>query len=406
MSTPRVVLRVIDGPHAGRVFEFDQHDSLLAGRAIEAQLCLNKDQHFSRNHFRIEIAPPDCRLIDLESMNGTFVNGERVDSAWLRNGDTISGGHTQIQVRVEGSTELELTPAVEHTVIGFFNETEETATRFGDWYLDSELGRGAMGIVYRAHNSQFERVALKVIAPRQKGVETAAACFVREANILRQLNHKRIVKFVDGGLHEGSIFLAMEYIPTIDLKKFLKTFSIETRMRAVCAIMSQVLDGLHYAHEQNFVHRDIKPRNILVSYEDEKLRAHIADFGLAKNFMEAGLSQISGENEIKGTLPFMAPEQIISCRYAKPSADIFSCAATAYTLITGKRIYDLENHKTPIAAVLNQGPIPIRDRNPAVPKTLAAIIHRGLERDPERRYSSAADMRRALQAYTRKKANA
>jgi serine/threonine protein kinase len=128
------------------------------------------------------------------------------------------------------------------------------------------------------------------------------------------------------------------------------------------------------------------------------LSAKIADFGVAKNFMDAGMSQISGENEIKGTLCFMPPEQVVSCRYAKPQADIFAVGATLYTLISGKMIYDLDDHSTPLAAVLNSGPIPISKRV-RVPPELAAVITKSLAHEAEDRYQTAEEMRLALEPF-------
>src|SRR3982751_3745477 len=100
----QVTLRVLSGPHAGRSFIFDQHDTFLIGRADTAHLCLPDDRYFSRNHCILEIAPPRCFLRDLGSLNGTFVNGQKVAEVFLRNGDRIQGGQTALEVQVAADT--------------------------------------------------------------------------------------------------------------------------------------------------------------------------------------------------------------------------------------------------------------------------------------------------------------
>ena len=102
-DSSRVVLRVIAGPHQGLEFIYNQHDTLLAGRGSQAQLRLQEDRHFSRNHFRLEVNPPRCYLMDLRSRNGTYVNGDRVTECFLNDGDVVSGGRTQMKVSIEAT---------------------------------------------------------------------------------------------------------------------------------------------------------------------------------------------------------------------------------------------------------------------------------------------------------------
>lgn len=405
MQYPTVTFEVMSGPHLGERLKFDAHDTFLVGRSQTAQLMLPEDRHFSRNHFRIEVKPPQCHLVDLDSSNGTFVNGERVSDVWLSDGDTISGGRTEILVRIQngsGNIEMETAeydhfdPALAMTMV-----PEALALPGNVLHYDivCELGKGSMGVVYRAHCRKTNQdVALKLISPTVRVDDRALKTFVREGQILRKLNHKRIVRFIETGVCNRSLFLAMEYVPTIDFGSTLSKLDLADRVRVSCGLMRQVLDGLAHAHKLNLIHRDVKPKNLLVSREGGRLHAKLADFGLAKNYMDAGLSQISGENEIKGTLNFMAPEQVINCRHAKPQADVFSAGATLYSLITGENIYDLSDHRTPLAAVLNDGPIPIASRVDIAPD-LAAVIAKALASDVADRYQSANEMRDALKPF-------
>jgi serine/threonine-protein kinase len=391
------------GPHQGETRQFDGHDTLLVGRADNAQLRLPEDRHFSRNHFRVEVKPPECHLVDLESSNGTYVNGRRVSDIWLKDGDTISGGQTEIRVRVEGVQDNAATQMFQlgsdplaETMLGPSPDALQTIVNYD---IVREIGRGSMGVVYHATDQTSRKdVALKLIQPGMQLSEMTIQTFLREGKVLKQLRHKRIVRFVETGVVDGRLFLAMEYVDAVDIDKTLAELKLNDRIRVACGLARQVLDGLGYAHKLDLVHRDVKPKNILVAKRAGGLSAKIADFGLAKNFMDAGMSQISGENEIKGTLCFMPPEQVVSCRYAKPQADIFAVGATLYTLISGKMIYDLDDHSTPLAAVLNSGPIPISKRV-RVPPELAAVITKSLAHEAEDRYQTAEEMRLALEPF-------
>ena len=135
----------------------------------------------------------------------------------------------------------------------------------------------------------------------------------------------------------------------------LRSLKSAERIRVACGLIGQVLDGLAHAHAAGMIHRDIKPGNILVSQSNNRLKAKLADFGLAKNLKDTGLSRFSGENEVKGTLRYMAPEQIESCRYATPQSDLYSTAATLYTLISDAAIYDCSDGRIAIDTILSNG---------------------------------------------------
>lgn len=407
MASATVILEVVDGPASGRVFRYLQQDLFLLGRSDSADLCLADDSHLSRNHLRIEIDPPHCVVTDLQSANGTFVNGERIAERTLVDGDTISGGQTLIRVRIgddEGSSELlaefaDVNPPADTVVM------ELPPTHVGGYQLTQQLGQGTMGVVYRAMDpSSGALTAVKLLSPAIAASEKSTQAFLREAAILQQLDHKRIVRFISSGVEQGHLYLIMEYIDAIDLTATLNALSLPSRIRIAAGLLRQILDGLDYAHDRGLVHRDIKPRNILVCRRDTALKAKLADFGLAKNFLEAGLTRFSCDNDIKGTLNYMAPEQVENSRYATPASDIFSCGATLYTLISGLPIYNLKNSDESLDVILRKGPVPIADRIPEAPTELIDVLNRALAADPIQRFQSAADMRMALNVLAGKQA--
>ncbi len=400
MPSPSVVLEILDGPAAGKVFTFRGQETFRLGRSENSSLCLDDDLVVSRNHLQIEIDPPRCYVRDLKSANGTFVNGERIAERLLEDGDTISGGKTCIRVRIEETNDesLDIMDTADAALsLARTDLMTLPPACVGGYELLEQIGSGSMGVVHRACHSQTGEVAaVKLIAPSMITDDVIINSMIREASVLCQLDHKRIVRFIDTGVANGHVFLIMEYVAAIDLLAVLRSMTRAARIRVACGLMRQVLDGLGHAHDLGVIHRDIKPRNILVSQHDRGLKVKLADFGLAKYFADAGLSRFSGENEIKGTLSYMAPEQIENSRYATPKSDLFSAAATLYTLVSDAQIYDCSDARMPIDTILKNGPTPIQQYVHNPPSDLVQVLNRALSHDPHARYGNAAEMREAL----------
>jgi serine/threonine-protein kinase len=405
-ALPRSVLEVIAGPHQGARFEFDRHDTFLVGRAPDANLQLLDDGHFSRHHFLLEFNPPHCYLRDLGSSNGTFVNGRQVTECFLKNGDVISGGKTRLrillpdqgelpQVSQAGSTAQSL-PALEPTRAGGL-VTAAPVQFLPGYEIVRLLGQGGMGVVYLARRQATEQVcAIKLILPESAASERAMNLFLREVSVLSQLDHPSIVRFHEMGMARGQFFFAMDYVPTIDLRTRLAGVPESLRIGRVCGLTCQILEGLGYAHLRGFVHRDIKPSNILVSEAEAGLRAHLADFGLAKNYQNAGFSGITHQGQVLGTVAFMAPEQIFGGRAAKPNVDVYGVGATLFQLLAHRLPYDFRTRKDRLAVILEDEPLALTPLCPAAPAALGEVVRQALAKDPKDRFATADALRQAL----------
>ncbi len=422
-SQAAVRLEVTDGPHQGLKIEFDRHDTFLVGRSRDAHLRLNNDPHFSRNHFRMEINPPDCYLIDLDSQNGTFVNGLKVQNAFLKDGDLISGGKTKIRFAalhpthresLEASTlavpavpELRLQPNAHSPVSHSASPAPAPPVPIQSvpgYEVLWELGRGGMGVVYRAiRKATGSNVALKVIVPAHSVTSEALQLFLREASILSQLDHPRIVRFQEMGFAAGQLYYAMDFVETVSPQEVWADRSSASRTRTACGILCQILDALAYAHAQSLVHRDVKPANILLTLAGRKLRSKLADFGIAKNYVNAGFSELTQEGEARGSLAFMPPEQIINSRDARPSCDIYSAGATLYQYLSGELPFDFSSRRSKFKIVLEEEPVPLSNHLPDLSRDLEAIVHRALAKNPSDRFPSAQAMRKALLPFARRK---
>jgi serine/threonine-protein kinase len=192
----------------------------------------------------------------------------------------------------------------------------------------------------------------------------------------------------------------MEYVAGTNLETLAKADPGRYPVKQACRLACQVLKGLEQAHQLGFVHRDIKPENILIAQTSEGLSAKISDFGLAKSFRGVGLSGLTFSGEMRGTVPFMPPEQMLDFKTVTPLADLYATAATLYYLLTCEYIYDEASAGGDlIRMLLEEPPIPIRTRRPDISLALAEVIGRCLARDPKARYPDATSMRRALKPF-------
>jgi serine/threonine-protein kinase len=243
-------------------------------------------------------------------------------------------------------------------------------------------------------------VALKLIVPESAAARSAVDRFLREMSVISQLKHPNIVEWLEQGMTRGQFWFAMEYVNGTNLEKLAQDEPGRYPVQHACRMACQVLKGLEEAHRLGFVHRDIKPENILIGRQPEGLVAKISDFGLAKSFRGLGLSGLTFSGEMRGTVPFMPPEQMLDFKTVLPSGDLYATAATLYYLLTCQFIYDETAEAGDlIRMLLEETPVPVQERRPDVPAGLAAVLRKCLARDPKDRYPTATEMRKALKPF-------
>ncbi len=431
----RVTLRVIAGPQTGRVFTFDQHETFTIGRSEDSQFCLPHDRFFSRNHCLLEIAPPQCFLRDLGSTNGTFVNGLKVETAHLKNGDRIQGGETVLEV--------EVTSGAEETVqfnqpIQPFSETvpslitiqclncgipsKAEASRpdaklsfvcddcrerlrsnpqpIPNYQMIKILGQGGMGSVMLARSMADGRaVAIKTLLPEVAVSEQSLKRFMREIEVAASLRHPHIVSYIEHGTHNGIVYLVTEYVAGMDASKLSKSRGGKLDYREVVVIIEQTLAALDFAHSLGFVHRDIKEQNILVDGSYPHYVSKLTDFGLAKSFKQSGMSGVTMVGDVAGTIAYMPPEQVRDFKEVKPPSDIYAVGMTAYSLMTGAHALDLSPRagiSETVKAIFEKPIVPLVQRLPEIPPRVAAVIETALAKEPAMRWRTAGEMREVL----------
>ena len=429
----RVTLRVISGPQTGRVFTFDQHDTFMIGRSEDSHFCLSQDRFFSRHHCILEIAPPQCFLRDLTSLNGTFVNGYKVETAHLKNGDRIQGGETILEVEVSSDVVQETTSEPNQFAVttpslitiqclncgipssaeasrpdakmsyvcdNCREELKKNPQPIPNYEMIKILGQGGMGSVMLARSQKDGRaVAIKTLLPEVAVSEQSLKRFMREIEVAASLQHPHIVSYIEHGTHNGVVYLVTEFVAGMDASKLAKHRGGKLNYQEVVKIIEQTLAALHFAHEQGFVHRDIKEQNILVNGTFPNYTAKLTDFGLAKSFKQTGMSGVTMVGDVAGTIAYMPPEQVRDFKEVRPPSDIYACGMTAYSLLTGTHALDISPRAgiaETVKAIFEKPIIPIHARIPEVPHRIAAIIETAIAKEVELRWRTAGEMREAL----------
>ncbi len=260
----------------------------------------------------------------------------------------------------------------------------EVAKKLPQFEILELLGRGGMGVVYKARQLQLDRiVALKILPPVDALSVDFVARFTREARALAKLNHPNIVSVYDFGETGGLYYIVMEYVDGANLRQLFEARKL-TPAEAL-AIVPKICDALEYAHEEGLVHRDIKPENLLI---DKKGRVKIADFGLAKLLRREPLDMtLTLSGMALGTLRYMAPEQMDKPETVDHRADLYSLGVVIYEMLTGE---------TPV------GRFELPSQKAQVDVRFDEIVLHALEREPTRRYQHASEVREDVEKVTGK----
>lgn len=272
-------------------------------------------------------------------------------------------------------------------------DNQEPPARIDHFDILGHLGDGAMGRVYKAFDTRLQRnVALKLLRIDDPDV---ARRFVREAQAQAKVDHDNVCKVFDVGQDAGRSYIALQFLPGEPLTTACKRMSLEEKVR----VGAEVADGLHAAHRQGLIHRDVKPGNIMVEEVPRRgWKAWVLDFGLARETSAEGVT-LTGV--AVGTPQFMAPEQVRGDpERLDRRVDIYSLGATLYAILAGRPIHGGNTPLEILVKAATDDPIAIRKIEPAVPVDLETIVMKCLEREPERRYDSARavaeDLRRFL----------
>jgi len=444
-----ITLTITTGKLSGKQYIFDSRTTCLIGRNDDCYLSIPDqfDQRVSRYHCLLDINPPEIRIRDLGSLNGTYINNTKIGGRQshqnaeeaaklnfpeydLQHGDHITVGDTilkittEIKQAVNQHTDIKtprfITPEpkaktklfdVIQKLIKLAIGGERNLKALLNYQIIKSIGKGGFGEVYLAQHSQTGKfVALKVMLPAVAGDENHVQMFLREIENMKALKHPNVVELLDYGYAENLFFLVMEYYEGGNVYDAMQQFGGKLYIDMALGIILQVLDGLIYTHNaeipyvklangsfgkgKGLVHRDLKPHNIFLCNINGKLTAKVGDYGLAKSFDLAGLSGQTFTKMIGGTPGFIPRQQVLKFKNSQPDVDVWASAACLYNMLTG--YVPRKFTKDPFMDVLENDPVPILQRNGNIPKKLAQVIDLALIEKPQIHFDSAAKFKEAL----------
>ena len=258
-------------------------------------------------------------------------------------------------------------------------------TELAGYRLHELVGRGGMGVVYRAEHLHLGRIAaLKLLAPDVAADPAFRERFVRESRLAASIQHPNIVTVYDADEADGLLFTAMQYVNGTDLGALLARVGVLEPAQAL-SILSQVASALEAAHGLGMVHRDVKPANVLIDEE----RSYLTDFGLTRRV--SSVTTLTAHGQFVGTVDYVSPEQIRGAKLYGRS-DLYALGCLLFHVLTGSLPFETDGHLSAIYAHLEQPPPSLSARRPNLPPALDAVIARALAKRPEERYERCTEL--------------
>lgn len=265
--------------------------------------------------------------------------------------------------------------------------------------LEKKLAEGGMGSIYKATQLKGgPSVAVKILHPDSECLEEHSIRFMREAEILGQINHPNVVKLYDYGVtDQGLVFMVMEYLHGRTLDQVITARGKGIPVENTVAVLEESCHGVEAAHKIGLVHRDLKPDNIFVAKEkDGTAVVKVIDFGLAKP-MEDERTALTLVGRVVGSAGFIAPEHILGSRDFQESSDIYALGAVLYFMLTGKKPYDGSDIKEIMTAQVHEKPPPMQLENEDVVEAFSPVVSKAMSRKPEKRYKSVPELLEAVE---------
>ena len=394
-------LLVIDGPDVGRVFTLHPGDDNILGRSKDALYQVN-DLRASRSHCQVIREGDRVTVVCLGGSGGTLVNGKPVQQQVLKPGDVLRVGDTQMRVQI-GDLPVDGLRDAPAAAAGATTAKPDqlkalSGGQLSHFDVGPVIGQGSTCMVFQATDTTNNRpVALKVLLPEFAKEEEEVQRFVRAIKTVLPLRHPNLVAVYAAGKTGQHCWVAMEYIAGEDMVRVIERIGVAGMLdwRYAFKVAVQVTRALAYAHEQQIVHRNVTPKNILLEAPTKAVK--LGDLMKAKALEGVLAKQITRPGELLGDVAYMSPERTRGTTEVDLRSDLYGLGATAYALLTGRPPLVGDTLVETISKIRTETPVKPTKYQMSIPLGFEGIILKLLAKRPEDRYSSASELLKELE---------
>src|SRR6266851_1519782 len=396
-------LLVIAGPDKGKAFPLPEGETVLIGRSKATETRLS-DPHVSRVHCQIQIEADRVMVNDYESAGGTFVNNRKIHQQEIKPGDTIRIGETQLRYQDDDVAEAStMAPLPTPTPKPSPGPTDKLSDLSGKTVSHFEVGpvlaKGRSGVVFKARDTKENKeVALKILWPEISKVDDEMQRFVRAMKTMLPLRHPNLIAVYGAGKTGPYCWMAMEYVEGESLTQVIQRIGVAGLLdwRNALRVAIHVARALEYAQEQQIIHRNITPNNILVRSSDKLTK--LGDLMLAKALEGTLAETITRPGELVGDVSYMSPERTKGTLEEVDSrSDVYSLGATVYALLTGRPPFIGDSLTDTVRKIRQSDPEKPKKYQLSIPDQFEGVVLKMLSKRPEDRYQNAADLLKELE---------
>jgi serine/threonine protein kinase len=394
-------LAIIAGPDAGRTFTLQAGPNQMLGRGTSSLYHLT-DPRVSRSHAQVLLEGDTAVLICNSGSGGTFVNGKKISRQPLKPGDVVQVGDTQLRLVIGDFSQEDVKRLIDQTAparpaappaakIGQL--TALSGKTLGHYDIGPVIGTGHAGIVFHATDTKDDRpVALKVLQPEFSKDDEEMRRFIRAIKTTMPLRHPNLITIYGAGKTAGYCWVAMEFIAGENLMQVIERIGVAGMLdwRYGFKVCQQIGQALEYAHDQDIIHRNVTPTNILLDAPSKVFK--LGDLTLAKALEGTLAQQITKPGELIGDVAYMSPERTRGTDDLDGRSDLYGLGATVYALLTGRPPFDGSSLIEKVSKIRTAVPEKPTKFQLAIPHRFEGVVLKLLARKPEDRYQSAGEM--------------